>query len=124
VPDLQLALPQVAAVAIVLAGQPLLQQAVEDDEEVARAHLAHLELGQPFLAVDPAVRLDRVAIAADDGLQWQFDRQVEVVGEQRLQAAITDRRYSEGVGGVVVSGSGTARGSPMPRRFSISFGQG
>src|SRR4029450_8737437 len=43
-PHLQLFVPQVGAIAIVLARQVLLEIAIEHDEEIARAHLLDLEL--------------------------------------------------------------------------------
>src|SRR5215207_2875480 len=83
-PDLELRALEPPRVPVVTAREQLLEQAVQDDEHVARAHLADLELRDPFLAIVPAVRDDDVRVAADDRLERHLDGQVEVVREEGL----------------------------------------
>src|SRR5215469_9291418 len=63
-----------------------LDEAIEDDEEIAAAHLADAQLREADLAVVPGVRHYGVGVAADDRFQRQFDRKIEVVREDRLYA--------------------------------------
>ena len=69
---------------VVAAAQVVLQEDVEDDEQVAAAHLLDRELALARGAVAPRDRDHGEAVAADDRLQRQLHREVEVVGEQRL----------------------------------------
>ena len=70
--------------AVVAAAQVVLEEDVEDDEQVAAAHLLDRELALPRGPVSPRDRDHREAVPADDRLQRDLDREVEVVGEQRL----------------------------------------
>ena len=56
----------------------LLQPDVEDNEEIATTHLADLQFGYPRAAVAPGDGDDRKIVAADDGLEGEFDGDVEM----------------------------------------------
>gem|GEM_PF-6111620 len=71
---------------VVAAAEVVLEEHVEHDEQVAAAHLLELELRLAGGAVAPGDRHDGVAVAADERLQRDLDREVEVVGQQRLDA--------------------------------------
>jgi hypothetical protein len=64
---------------VIAARQPLFQQHVEDHEQIAAAHLLDAQLGMTLLASVPVCRDDGVRVPADDGLQRELDRQVEVL---------------------------------------------
>src|ERR1700761_3227976 len=89
---------------VIAAAENFLKPDIEHDEEVATAHLFHLQLRLAGGAVGPGRGDDGEAVAADDGLQGQLDGQVEVLGEQRLDG-FDDLALVclEGVGGVVVA---------------------
>src|SRR5215212_2508112 len=70
--------------AVIAAAEMRLEERVEDDEEVAAAHLAQPELRLAPGAVRPGDRHDAVVMAADDRLERHLDREVEVVRQQRL----------------------------------------
>src|SRR5579863_22963 len=79
VPNLKLGLAVGELVAIVAAREHALQPAIENDEQIARAHLLDPQFGNALLAVLPGVGQHRIAVAADDAFERQLDRQVEVV---------------------------------------------
>src|SRR6266446_10597851 len=83
-PYLELAAMIGLLVAIVAARQHPFEPAIEDDEQIARAHLLDAQLGNALLAVLPRIRQHRVAVAADQAFQRQLDRQIEVMRQQRL----------------------------------------
>ncbi len=88
---------------VVPAAHVPLEQHVKDDEGVAAPHLAEVELRSPGAATVPGDRDDPVAVAPNDRLERNLDRQVEVVGEQGLDSL--DHLPPVGlerVGGVVV----------------------
>src|SRR6185437_3207544 len=70
---------------VIAARQQPLEEAIEHDEQIAAAHLAELELGYAGFAVGPRNRHYREAVAADDSLKRQFDGQVEVRRQHRLE---------------------------------------
>src|SRR3954468_23503064 len=70
--------------AVVATAEVVLEEDVQDDEQVAAAHLGQAQLGLAVGPIGPRDRQDRVGMAANDGLERQLDGQVEVVGEQRL----------------------------------------
>src|SRR5579872_225091 len=76
----RLALPKVAATEI------FLEPDVEHDEHVAGAHFLDLQLGDAGLPVAPRNRNRRPRIAAHDGLERQFDGQVEMRREERAKS--------------------------------------
>jgi hypothetical protein len=89
---------------IVPARKVFLQPDIKDDEEVAAAHFFDFELGQAGAAVAPGDGDDGEAVAADDGFQGEFDGDVEVRRQDRLDAV--DDFFAvgfEGVGRVVES---------------------
>src|SRR4029077_2086559 len=71
---------------IVAAAEDFLEPDVEHDEEVAAAHLFHLQLRLAGGAVGPGGGDDGEAVAADDGLEGELDGEVEVLGEERLDS--------------------------------------
>src|SRR5271166_3904389 len=49
--------------------QAFLEEAIENNEKVARSHFLDLELGDALFAVDPSIRHDSISVAAHDRLQ-------------------------------------------------------
>jgi hypothetical protein len=89
---------------VVAAREILFEPHVEDDEEVAAAHFFDFEFGQAGAAVSPGDGDDGEAVAADNGFQGEFDRDVEVRRQDRPDAV--DDFFAvgfEGVGRVVES---------------------
>jgi hypothetical protein len=80
----------------------LFEPEVEADEQIAAAHLLNFELGYAGSAIAPGDGNDGPGVAADDGLQRDFDGEIEVRGEERL-ATFNDSAAIglERVGGVV-----------------------
>src|SRR5438874_2533380 len=88
---------------IIAAGKPFFDEAVQDDEQISRAHLLDLELGFTGFAVDPVVRDHAVAVTADHRLKRQLDSQIEMVAEQRLDPFdYFSAVHLESIGDVVV----------------------
>src|SRR5262245_28576178 len=71
---------------VVAAGEHLLQPHVQDDEQVAAAHLLELQTGDAVMALTPADWQGLVAVAADDRLEWNLDGEVEVRRQERTAA--------------------------------------
>src|SRR5690348_10720876 len=89
---------------VVAAAEGALEPDVEDDEEVAAAHLFHRQLRLAAGAVGPGGGDDGVGVAADDRLEGELDGEVEVLGEERLDGLDHLAPVGlEGVGGVVVA---------------------
>jgi len=79
-----------------------LEPHVEDDEEVAAAHLFNFELGYSVASVAPSDGDNGEIVAADNGFQWKLDGDVEVGRQDRADAVDDLFAVSfEGVGGVV-----------------------
>src|SRR4051812_11060236 len=102
--SLAMAPTSLAGPVVVAAAEVMLQEDVEDDEQITAAHLLQTQLGLAGGAVGPRDRDDGVGVAADHGLQWQLDGQVEVRRQQRPDV-VDDLALVglEGVGGVVVA---------------------
>jgi hypothetical protein len=64
---------------VVAAAEMVLEEHVQDDEQIAAAHLLQFQLRGAVLAVGPRDRHHVVGVAADDRLQRHLDGQVEVV---------------------------------------------
>ena len=71
---------------VVALGEMFLQPDVQHDEQIAAPHLLQLQLRHAFGPVEPADRDGAERVAADDRLERQFHRQVEVIREDRPQA--------------------------------------
>src|SRR5580700_6743678 len=65
---------------VIAAGEILLKPEVEDDEQVAAAHLLDLQFGETSFAIGPAYRNHRVGVAADNRFQRHFHGKVEMRG--------------------------------------------
>ncbi len=78
------------------------QPNIEADEEVAAAHFLDFELGGAGAAVPPSDGNGGETEATDDGFEREFDRDVEMRGEDGTDA-VDDRAAVgfEGVSGVV-----------------------
>src|SRR5579862_5476986 len=73
---------------VVPAREVLLQPAIERDEQITAAHLSDFELGHSRAPVPPGDRNDRPRIAANDGLQRDLNREIEV--RRKKRAATVD----------------------------------
>lgn len=71
---------------IVATGKVFFQPDIEANEEVAATHFFDLELGHTCAAITPSDRYGGEAEAPDNGFQWEFDRDVEMRGEDRADA--------------------------------------
>src|ERR1019366_8057512 len=87
---------------IIAAAEIFFQPDIGADEKIPAAHFADLELWHAMLPVLPGNRHDGPRIAANDGLERELDRQVEV-GRQKRPAALDDGAAIglEGIGRVV-----------------------
>src|SRR5262249_28340660 len=89
---------------IITTGEESLDEAVQHDEKITTAHLANLELGDARLPAAPRDRNDSEAVAANDGLEWQFDGEIEMMREDRLESSDNLPAIAlEGICGVVIA---------------------
>src|SRR5215472_11920481 len=86
VPHLELRLAYLRGDAKISLAEVLLEEAIENDEKIARSHFADLKLGHALLAVDPKIWHDRISVAAHDRLQRQLDGQIKMLREQWLDS--------------------------------------
>src|SRR5262245_46276667 len=88
---------------VVAASQKFLEPHVQNNEEVATAHLFQFQAGDAVHTLLPANRNDFVCVPSRDRLEWQFDGQVEV-SRQKRAATLDDIRAVcfEGIGDIVV----------------------
>jgi hypothetical protein len=86
VPHLELCLAELRGSPQIGVPHGLFEKAIEYDEKITRSDFLDLELRRTLLAIDPGIRDDRVPVTAHDRLERELDRQVELLGEQRLDA--------------------------------------
>ena len=71
---------------IVPAAEIFFQPEVEDDKEVATSHFSNLQFRDSVAAITPSNGDNRKGVAANDGFEGEFYREVEVGGEKRAEA--------------------------------------
>ena len=85
-PDLKLCRPTALLVTVITSREGLFEPAVQDHEQVTGPHLLDPKLGDARLSVAPGIRQHRVTVPADDAFQRQLNRQVEMLGQDWLDA--------------------------------------
>ena len=83
-PNLELSLSHLRGTPEISLPEALFEKTIEDDEEIARPHFLYLEFRYALFPVDPRVGHHSVAVTAHNRLQRQFDGQIEMLREQRL----------------------------------------